>query len=77
MHARLNAGHGASRFVLSVSAVIILIAVVFTCGLLLLPALKAFNERREMNNVRRTLFENNMGGLADRINEKLLFEKQT
>ena len=76
MHARLNAGHGSSRFTLSTSSAIVLVAIVFACGLLLLPLLRAFNERREMRNVRKALFENNMGGLADRINEKLLFEKQ-
>ena len=47
------------------------------CGIVLLPLLHALNERREMMNARRMLYENNMGGLADRINDQILFNNQS
>ena len=62
---------------LSLPIVVIIVAVVFSCGLLLLPLLKALNERREMRNARQMLFENNMGGLADRINYQVLANQPT
>lgn len=69
-------GHGSGKFVLSLSTVIILVAVVFSCGLMLLPLLQALNEKREMMNARKMLFESNMGGLADSINDQVLLHKK-